>query len=61
MKDELYRQYKGDADFKKYVDRYCAKHNKNILEAFEDQMIEEAANNIKNQKKDIIGSKNEQI
>lgn len=54
MKNELYRQYKGDADFKKYVDRYCAKHNKNIFEAFKDQMIEEAANNLQNQKKDII-------
>lgn len=54
MKDELYWQYKNDEEFKDYVDKYCAKHYKNIFEAFEDQMIEEAANNIKNQRKDII-------
>lgn len=52
--DELYTQYKTDEDLKSYVDKYCAKHDKNMYEAFRDLMIKEAAKDYKERKKGVL-------
>ena len=52
MTDELYDLYKNDSDFKAYVDRWCAKHNLSIFEAFRMRILQNYAEWLKKKRKE---------
>lgn len=51
MSKELKELYETDADFKEYVDRFCAIHNLTVEEAFDFNLLREYARYIKENKK----------
>lgn len=53
MSEELYELYKSNPDFKVYVDRWCAKHNLGIFEAFRMNILQNYAAWLKHRKEDL--------